>query len=145
MQLSGVQDFNFPMSLEDFGEHFADKGLEYRYDILNGFHRFFAAQKLIPPVHEYFCNIFSHSTLDDDQRLLLCANKHAGSKPSSLGHIIKLLEGSFRDITEPGLMGKFAQRLCYFMSKEPPASSNWANKHWLVVKFPLIDFSREFK
>lgn len=130
----GFQDFNHPLSVEDFGVDFSTAGRDYRYDILNGFHRFTAAKEL--GFKQVFCNIFKTENLDPVKRIMLQDNAHGHSRESSLGQVIKMMIRSFPNIFVAGLMNDFGLRLRLLLEKEPTTTNNWAQRYLKVCRFP---------
>ena len=131
----GFQDFNHPLSIEDFGVDFASHGRPYRYDTLNGFHRYTAAKDL--GYKEVFCHIYKTENLDPSKRILLQDNSHGHSRESSLGQVIKIMTRSFPNINSLGLMTLFGTRLRLLLEKEPTTTQNWAAKYLKVAQFPF--------
>lgn len=130
----GFQDFNHPLSVEDFGVDYENAGLDYRYDILNGFHRYTAARDL--GINEVWCHIYKTQNLDPMKKIMLQDNAHGHSRESSLGQVIKMMVRSFRNIFVAGLMNDFGLRLRLLLEKEPTTTNNWAQRYLKVCRFP---------
>lgn len=130
----GFQDFNHPLSVEDLGEDFRVNDFEYRYDILNGFHRFTAAKDL--GIKNIFCHIYKTENLTPLKRIMLQDNAHGHSRESSLGQVIKMMVRSFGNIFVAGLMNEFGLRLRLLLEKAPTTTNNWAQRYLRVCRFP---------
>ena len=141
IELNGLQDFNFPMSVVDHGAAYLASGRSKRYEIVNGYHRYHACRRLEIP---RFCsNVFLAGGLGIEQRLLLTLNTKGHSKESSWGHIFNSLVASFADF-ENATLKQVSDRLGVLLNKSTK-TEHWANKYWNIVKFPEIKLTTDYR
>ena len=127
-----LRDNEHPLTLIDRGEDYASgpDPKNYRYFILNGYHRMEACKRL--GIEEFMSNVYSPA-LSPKARVVLSLNYADTTLESSLGHVMATFVN-----TGVVALKEASSIFGQLLGKTQAGTPNWANKFVLVAKTPDI-------